>query len=180
VAQAAWEQLSVDVVTFIPAGDPWQKSDDRSVTPAAVRCKMVAAAVQGVPHFELDRREADREGPTFTWDTLHSFGDDAVVLVLGSDAAAGVRTWHRGDELVEATEIAVVGRPGTAREEVESAVGRGLRWLEMPALDLSSTELRQWIARGFSGRYLIPDAVLEVIDRSGLYRDGLSSGRPVE
>lgn len=168
VAQAAWEQLSVDVVTFLPAGDPWQKSDDRAVTPATVRCRMVSAAVEGIPHFEVDPREAERDGPTFTWDTITSFADDHVILVLGADAAAGIRSWHRGDELAERVDVAVVGRPGTARPEVDMAVP-GAQWLEMPELDLSSTELRAWLGRGFSGRFLIPDGTLGIIADSGLY-----------
>ncbi|MEX1043934.1 MAG: nicotinate (nicotinamide) nucleotide adenylyltransferase [Acidimicrobiia bacterium] len=168
VAQAAWEQLSVDIVTFLPAGDPWQKSDDRAITPAAIRCRMISAAVEGVLHFEVDRREAERGGPTFTWDTIESFADDHVTLVLGADAAAGLRSWHRGDELAERVEVAVVGRPGTERAEVERAVP-GAQWLEMPELDLSSTQLRAWLGRGFSGRFLIPDGALGVIAENGLY-----------
>lgn len=170
VAQAAWEQLSVDVVTFLPAGDPWQKSDERVITPAAVRCRMISAAVEGVPHFEVDPRETERDGPTFTWDTIESFTGDHSILVLGADAAAGLRSWHRGDELAERVEVAVVGRPGTGRAEVEATVP-GVHWLEMPELDLSSTALRAFLARGFSGRFLIPDGTLAVIAEDGLYSD---------
>lgn len=160
----------MDVVSFLPAGDPWQKSDDRRVSPAAIRCEMVAAAIDGFPHFELDRREADRNGPTYTWDTIQSFAGNDVFLVLGADAAATIRTWHRGDELAETVDIAVVERPGTRREDVERAVP-GVRWLEMPALDISSSELRRWRARGFSARFLIPDPVLAVVERHGLFSD---------
>ena len=169
VAQAAWEQLDVDVVTFLPAGDPWQKSD-RGITPAALRCEMIAAATAGVVHFEVDSREAERAGPTYTWDTIVSFGEEATVLVLGADAAAGVGTWHRGGDLVDRIDVAVVGRPGTSRQEVEAVIPR-VRWLEMPELDLSSTALRAWIGRGFSGRFLVPDAALEVIRSHSLYSD---------
>jgi nicotinate-nucleotide adenylyltransferase len=159
----------VDVVTFLPAGDPWQKSD-RWISPASVRCEMIAAATTGVPYFEVDSREADRTGPTYTWDTIESFGDEAVVLVLGADAAAGIGTWHRGTELIDRIEIAVVGRPGTDRREVDRAVPTA-RWLEMPELDLSSTALRTWIGRGFTARFLVPDPVLEVIRSHTLYSD---------
>ena len=169
VAQAAWEQLDVDVVTFLPAGDPWQKND-RRISPASVRCEMISAATADVPYFEVDSREADRSGPTYTWDTIESFGDEAVVLVLGADAAAGVGTWHRGSELVDRIGIAVVGRPGTDRRDVEAAIP-AVRWLEMPQLDLSSTALRTWVGRGFSARFLVPDPVLEVIRAHSLYSD---------
>jgi nicotinate-nucleotide adenylyltransferase len=168
VAQAAWEQLSVDVVSFMPAGHPWQKTNGRAVTPAAIRCEMVEAAIGGVPYFELDRSEAEREGPTYTWDTIASFNGDDVVLVLGSDAAAGIRSWYRGDDIVETVQIAVIERPGTPRLEVEAAIP-GVRWLEMPALDISSSELRGWLSQGFTGRFIIPDAVLAVIGAHRLY-----------
>lgn len=140
------------------------------MTATEIRCEMVAAAIAGIPYFEMDRREADRTGPTYTWDTIESFNGGATVLVLGADAAAGIRTWHRGDELAETVDIAVVGRPGIARADVEEAVPTA-RWLEMPELDLSSTELRAWLGRGFSGRFLIPDAVTDVIVSHGLYSD---------
>lgn len=140
------------------------------MTAADIRCEMVAAAIAGIPYFEMDRREADRTGPTYTWDTIESFNGGATVLILGADAAAGLRTWHRGDELAEKIAIAVVGRPGTSRADVEEAVPSA-RWLEMPELDLSSTELRAWLARGFTGRFLIPDPVTDVIVARGLYSD---------
>jgi nicotinate-nucleotide adenylyltransferase len=138
------------------------------VTSAPIRCEMLEAAVRSLPHFGVDRRELERDGPTYTWDTVQSFVDDEPVLVLGADAAAGLRSWYRGDELIETVEIAVVARPGTTRDAVERAAPT-VRWLEMPALDISSKELRDWIGRGFSARFLIPDAVLDVIGAHGLY-----------
>ncbi|HSJ29755.1 MAG TPA: nicotinate (nicotinamide) nucleotide adenylyltransferase [Acidimicrobiia bacterium] len=168
LAQAAWEQLAVGTVTFLPAGDPWQKSDDRHVTPAAIRCEMVEAAVGEIPYFGVDLRETERGGPTYTWDTVRSFVDDEPVLVLGADSAAGLKSWHRGQDLIDGVEIAVVGRPGTSRDDVMRVVPSA-RWMEMPALDISSTELRDWIGSGFSARFLVPDPVLDVIRFHGLY-----------
>ncbi len=169
VAQAAWEQLAVDIVSFMPAGEPWQKTGG-TVTPAQIRCEMVEAAIEGVPYFELDRSEAERQGPTYTWDTIASFDGDDVVLVLGSDTAAGIRSWYRADQIVESVQIAVIERPGAPRSQVEAVIP-GVRWLEMPALDISSSELREWLSGGFSGRFIIPDAVLAVIQLHNLYSD---------
>lgn len=135
---------------------------------------MISAATAGVPHFEVDSREADRAGPTYTWDTIESFGDEAVVLVLGADAAAGVGTWHRSVDLVQRIDIAVVGRPGTERRDVEAVIPN-VRWLEMPQLDLSSTALRDWIGRGFTARFLVPDPALEVIRFHSLYSNSAQS-----
>ena len=130
---------------------------------------MLSAAIADIEYFEIDTQEVERDGPTYTWDTITSFGSDEVVLVLGADAAAGMRSWFRGDELVERVRIAVARRPGTADTAVEAAVP-GVHWLEMPSLEISSTELRDWLERGFSGRFLVPEASLAVIAASGLYR----------
>lgn len=170
VAQAAYEQLAVDTVTFLPAGEPWQKAG-RPVSPVQDRIDMVQAAIDGIPQFDLDLRETVEPGPTYTWDTVMSF-DDEVVLIMGADAAAGIRSWYRASDLLRRVEVAVVGRPGVDRASVESAVGPALRWLEMPALDISSTDLRAWLARGFSGRFLVPEAVRHIIEKRGLYVAG--------
>lgn len=130
---------------------------------------MLAAVINGVEHFEIDTQEVDREGPTYTWDTIESFGPDEVILVLGADAAARIPTWYRGAELVERVAIAVARRPGTTEDAVERAIP-GVRWLEMPSLEISSTELREWLGRGFSGRFLVPDAARELIAGESLYR----------
>lgn len=130
---------------------------------------MLTAAIEDVEYFEVDTREVDREGPTYTWDTIESFGFGGVVLVLGADAAAGVRSWHRGEELVEQVPIAVARRPGTSADAVETAIP-AVQWLEMPSLEISSTELRAWLAGGFTARFLVPDPVLEIISAESLYR----------
>ena len=85
--EAAYRQLEVDVVTFIPAGDPWQKAG-RDVTPAHHRWAMTELAVDGIEYFEADRREVDREGWTYTIDTLTSFGEDerGELYVLTSES----------------------------------------------------------------------------------------------
>lgn len=130
---------------------------------------MLTAAVEGVEYFEIDRREVDRDGPTYTWDTIESFGSDEVVLVLGADAAAGVGGWYRGGELAERVAIAVARRPGTTTDEVEAVIP-SVQWLQMPSLEISSTELRDWLVRGFTARFLVPDAVIELIAAESLYR----------
>jgi nicotinate-nucleotide adenylyltransferase len=175
--QVAWEQLEVDVVTYLPAGQPWQKTA-RPLTPSIIRAEMIEAAVAGVAYFEADRREVEREGPTYTWDTVSSFDGDEVVLVMGADTAAGIPTWHRGEELLDRVELAVVERIGTERGEV--LAGGGLRWLEMPRLDVSGTEVRRWIGSGFSARFLVPDAVLAIVARHGLYREEVVPDEPVD
>jgi nicotinate-nucleotide adenylyltransferase len=124
-AETAYRQLGADRVTFIPAGDPWQKSD-RQVTAASERFEMTRLAVAGVDYFEADGREVDRNGPTYTFDTVMSFpGTDELVLVMGADSAAGLRTWHRWEEIVARATVAVVPRAGraTATRHPEIRIG---------------------------------------------------------
>lgn len=178
VAEMARDQLDVDVVTFLPAGEPWQKSD-LPLTPGNIRAEMVEAAIAGSTSFDLDRRELDRDGPTYTADTVASFGEEPIVLVMGADTAAGIGTWQRADEFIDSVEVAVVPRRGTTRREVEAVVGERLIWLDMPAIEISSTELRHHIGAGRSARYLVPDLVLSVIAAHGLYR-GQNGTVPVD
>jgi nicotinate-nucleotide adenylyltransferase len=167
-AETAYRQLGADRVTFIPAGDPWQKSD-RQVTAASERFEMTRLAVAGVDYFEADGREVDRNGPTYTFDTVMSFpGTDELVLVMGADSAAGLRTWHRWEEIVARATVAVVPRAGTGRSSVDQVVAAAV-WLDMPELALSSTEIRRRIATGASARFLLPVPVWRHVVDHGLY-----------
>lgn len=168
--EAAFRNLGVDVVTFIPAGAPWQKAD-RDVTDAFHRWEMTRLATDGVDYFEADDREVHRDGWTYTIDTVDSFPSaDELTLVLGSDAAARMRTWESAERLLERVGVAVAERPGFDRDVVENEIGEVI-WLDMPLLPVSGTELRKRSGEGGSIRFLVREAVWEYIDRHGLYRN---------
>ncbi len=166
--EAAYRQLSLDVVTFIPAGDPWQKADE-SVSGAEHRLRMTRLAVRDVPYFEVDDIEIRREGATYTIDTVESFDADDLVLILGADAALGLRTWHRWRELVGLVEMAVAPRPGIGRHEVERAVPKPVTWLDMSLLDVSSTELRRRAESGSSIRFYVSEGTWGYVEETSLY-----------
>lgn len=166
--EAAYRQLALDVVTFIPAGDPWQKSDS-TVSRAQHRLQMTRLSVDSVPYFEVDDVEIRREGATYTIDTVESFRADDVVLILGADAALGLRTWHRWRDLVDLVGIAVAPRPGIGRHEVERAVPKPVEWLDMALLNVSSTELRRRAGAGSSIRFYVSDGTWNYVKESGLY-----------
>jgi nicotinate-nucleotide adenylyltransferase len=174
--EAAFQQLGVDVVTFTPAGSPWQKSTD-GVSAAEDRWEMTRLAVAGVGYFEADDREVRREGWTYTIETLESYGDEEIVLILGADAAAGLASWHRGDEIMARAALAVVPRPGTDPAEVEQAIDGPFIWLDVPLLDISGTMLRQRSRAGGSIRFLVRDAVWRYVIEHDLYvaQSGASS-----
>lgn len=165
--------LGLDTVLMVVAGEPWQKVGVVDVTPAADRLAMVRAAVRDVAGLEACALELERPGPTYSVDTLHELRrrhpGDELYLVLGADAAAGLDTWDRAEELSGLCRIVVVDRPGTPSSVPE---GFDAQHVEAPRLDISSTELRSRCATGRSLRFLVPDGAISVIEERGLYAGG--------
>ena len=167
--------LSLDAVLLVVANVPWQKVGDRAISPAEDRLAMVEAAVHGVPGLEVCRVEIDRGGPSYTADTLadlHRLHPGAeLFLVLGSDAAAGLTTWERVAEVRDRCTVVVVDRPGAEGEEPPV----GWRWLrvEVPRLDVSSTDLRAACARRTPAGLPHPAGRDRVHPRRGLYAPAL-------
>jgi nicotinate-nucleotide adenylyltransferase len=162
--------LALDEVLLVVANDPWQKAD-QDVSPAADRLAMVEAAVAAVPGLVASRIELDRGGPSFTADTLVTLherhpGAD-VFLVLGSDAAALLPTWERVDEVRRLSSLAVVTRPGA--EAARPPDGWDHCVVEVPRLDVSSTDLRARVRDGRPLDYLVTPAVVRVIEERALY-----------
>jgi nicotinate-nucleotide adenylyltransferase len=166
-AEVAYHALRLDVVTFLPAGAPWQKSD-RELAAAEHRLAMTEMAVADVDYFEVDDREMRRPGPTYTIDTLDEMPDDDITLILGADSAAGLASWHRSQDVLDRVDLAVVPRPGTRIDEVTTAAD-GVTWISMPDLDISGVRLRSMVAAGLSIRFLVPDPVWRYIGEHGLY-----------
>jgi nicotinate-nucleotide adenylyltransferase len=172
LAQLAQEQLKLDKVLFIPAGDPWRKAD-RAVTPAMHRLAMARLAIADNAAFEVDDCEVTREGATYTVDTLRLLRErrpsDELVLILGGDALADIPRWKDPAALPELAIIAVAPRRGTELPPLPFEASRVLH-IDMPGVDVSSTELRQRAWQGESLRYFVPDTVVAYIEANGLYR----------
>ncbi len=170
--EAAFRQLDVDVVTFVPAGQPWQKAG-KGVTDHAHRWAMTQLATAGIDYFEADDREVVRPGSTFTVDTLHSFESDQVTVVLGADAAANLDSWARAAEVRDLARIAVVPRPGVAVAAVEAGVGGPFEWLDMPEVQVSGTEIRSRLRSGRSVRFLVREMVWDYMISNEVYGPGV-------
>jgi nicotinate-nucleotide adenylyltransferase len=165
-AECALHQAQLDRVLIMPAGDPWQKSG-RDLTPGEHRLQMCRLAVEGVEGIEVDLRELERDGPTYTVETLATFpADEELFLILGSDSLSGIRTWERWEEVVERVTIIEAPRPGVERD-----VGADLRaiQLDMGLLEISSTDIRRRIVAGEPYRYLVTSPVHGYIEVTSLY-----------
>lgn len=164
--------LNLDVVVLMVANVPWQKDGVRRITPAEDRYALVAAAVGAVDGLVAGRTEIDHGGPSFTADTLQALAGEYpgadFFTIVGDDAAAGFTTWDRYDEVAAQSSLVVVDRPG---ESV--TLPHGFDWLhvEVPHLDVSSTDLRARFRDGRPLHFLVTDAVLGVVQERGLYRD---------
>jgi nicotinate-nucleotide adenylyltransferase len=169
LADAALTQLDVECVSWVPAGQQWQK-DGSGVSPVADRLQMVRLAVDGMGGMCIDEREIRRQGPSFTADTVAELRSEGVepVLVMGADTAVGIPTWERFEALGDVV-VAVAPRPGTHREHVERVLGARVVWLDAPELEISATDLRRRFAERLSTRHLVPDRVRDHILERRLY-----------
>jgi nicotinate-nucleotide adenylyltransferase len=166
--ETALYAADLDRVLFMPAGDPWQKGT-RELTPAVQRLEMTRLATAGMDRFETDDREIHRGGPTYTIDSLLSFPlEEELFLILGADAALGLPTWHRWEAIIERVGVLVVPRPGTDLAAVVDMVPTA-SILDMAALDISSTSIRNLAASGRPYRFLVPPEVHRFIEGNGLY-----------
>lgn len=161
---------SLDEVLMVVANEPWQKAD-REVTPARLRLALVEAAVAGVEGLVASDLEIRRGGVSYTADTLEALvaADPTadLFLVVGADVAIGLASWSRVDVVAELATLVVVNRPGVARPEVDGRF-RALH-VEVPALDISSSDLR---ARARDGRpldFLMPAGAIARARQLGLY-----------
>lgn len=163
--------LSLDVVVLMVANVPWQKAGTRPITPAADRLAMVRAAVADVPGLEAGDAEIRHGGPSYTADTLALLSREhphaSLFTIVGDDAAAGIETWERYTEVAERSSLVVVDRPGAPME-----LSNEFEWIrvEVPHLDVSSTDLRARAADGRPLDYLVTDPVLDVIRARGMYK----------
>jgi len=167
----AKEEMELDVVLLVVAGVPWQKTGTRCISDAQDRLAMARAAAADTPGIEVCDLEVRREGPSFTADTLaelRSIEPHAQLFVIvGNDAAAGFDTWERHEEVARLATLVVVDRPGSP-----TPTDNEVAWtrVDIPELEISSSEVRGRVAAGRSIRYLVPPGVVTVVQERGLYR----------
>ncbi len=167
-------EFALDEVVFVPTGVPWQKGD-RPVTAAEHRYLMTVVATASNPRFTVSRVDIDRDGPTYTVDTLRDLraergASTELFFITGADALAQILSWKSSDELFELAHFVGVTRPGHALSGVGLPADR-VSLMEVPALSISSTDCRTRVRRGLPVWYLVPDGVVRYVAKHRLYLD---------
>lgn len=180
-AEMARCRFELSKVLFIPTGTPPHKRG-RDIVAAKWRVEMIKQAVQDNEDFAISTLEIDREGPSYTVDTLRAlrrtYPEHKLYFITGTDALLEIFSWRKSDEILTLTEFIGVARPGFdvsdffLKLKQEHSEDRGkLHYLEVPALAISSTDIRGRVKSGQPIRYLLPEPVRRVILQNGLYID---------
>jgi nicotinate-nucleotide adenylyltransferase len=173
-------RFGLDEVVFVPTGQPWQK-DEREVSPAEHRYLMTVVATASNPRFTVSRVDIDRPGPTYTIDTLRDLHrerpDAELFFITGADALAQILSWKDADELFDLAHFVGVTRPGYVLSESGLPADR-VTLQEVPAMAISSTDCRARVERAEPVWYLVPDGVVQYINKYRLYAAGSPAGAP--
>ena len=169
-ASEVQQQFDLDEVIFVPTGEPWMKDE---VTAGEHRYLMTVIATAANPRFTVSRVDIDRNGPTYTIDTLrdirNAHPDADLFFITGADAIAQILEWKDLDQIWPLAHFIAVSRPGH-QLTISGLPEQGVSSLEVPALAISSTDCRQRVGRGFPVWYLVPDGVVLYISKHHLYR----------
>ena len=181
VAEDLREKLGLKEVLFIPAGRPWLKlKEEKPISAAEHRLAMVRLAVASNPYFKVSTLEIDRPGLSYSIDTVlelkAELGDEAeIYFIVGPDALLGLPRWKEPARLLEECQVVGIGRPGYAGANLRklersiSGASRRITLVDVPQIDISSTEIRERVAQGLSIRYLVPESVEKYIAEHELY-----------
>jgi len=182
LAEEARLALGLDQVLFTPAGGPWRKAG-QELSPREDRLAMVRLAVADNPHFAVSALEIEREGPSYTAETLAALheqlpDDSEIFFILGQDSVADLPNWRQPQRIISLARLAVAARTAwepaeaSALEKEVPGISQRLVWLDMPRIDISSTAVRDRVRRGLSIRCWVPPSVEEYIRQHGLYVGG--------
>ncbi|MET0811578.1 MAG: nicotinate-nucleotide adenylyltransferase [Microbacterium sp.] len=164
------QSFDLDEVVFVPTGEPWQKS---KVTASEHRYLMTVIATASNPRFTVSRVDIDRDGPTYTIDTLRDLRtlhpDADLFFITGADAIAQILSWRDHDEMWDLAHFVAVSRPGHVLS-TDGLPTEDVSQLEIPALAISSTDCRDRVRHGNPVWYLVPDGVVQYIAKHHLYR----------
>ncbi len=163
----------LDRVLLVVSNLPWQKIPNRHITKAEQRYELVSAVCEDIDGIEASRIEIDRGGLSYTADTLEylkkTMPDNKLFVIIGSDVACEFNSWERGERVRELAELIIVSRPGSNFDLDTLPPGLPVSVVNVPLLDISSTDLRERVAKKRPLDYLVPSAAIECIEKLGLY-----------
>lgn len=183
LAQEAIWALGLDQLILVPTGEAPHKRIEPEPGPR-LRLEMADAAVADFDGVRVSDLEVGRDGPSYAYRTLELLADELpgsqLTFVMGADVAAGLDRWRRLERVLELARVAVAGRPGVDRSRIDRVLGefgaeRAAKWLAMPEIGVSSTIVRERVAAGRPIRWLVPDAVADLIASGGLYRESVAA-----
>jgi nicotinate-nucleotide adenylyltransferase len=177
-AEAALWKFALDEVVFVPTGHPWMK-EHKEVSPAEDRYLMTVIATASNPRFSVSRIEVERDGPTYAVDTLQELRRQAeeeldLYFITGADAILEIFQWKDPDEVLSMAHFIAATRPGydiTRLQEAAPTSHPHISVMDIPALSISSTDVRRRVRDGEPIRYLVPEGVHAYIHKMGLYRE---------
>ena len=180
IAEEARAYLNLNEVIFLPAGQPWMKSD-RSISPARHRTAMIGLALQARPYFKSSTIEIEHQGPSYSVNSMAELKAQAVeptdwYFILGWDNLSKIPQWREPAKLIEMCFLAAVPRPGYERpnmKKLEAAlpgISKKVILMDKPRLEISATDIRNKVAQGIPIGGLVPPAVEKYIRENGLYR----------
>lgn len=175
IAEAVWDEYNLEKILFIPSANPPHK--DSVMTSAKHRFNMTLLATCSNPHFEVSSIEMERTGPSYTIDTIRVlrklYGDDAeLYFIIGADCIEELPTWHQIDELLKMCNFVVTKRPNYTPDLTiieQNYTDYNMHILETPELEISSTNIRQRIKKGYSIQYITTEQVQQYIRKEELY-----------
>ncbi|WP_237228481.1 nicotinate-nucleotide adenylyltransferase [Rubinisphaera sp. JC750] len=181
LAETCREECGLDQVRLLPASNPPHKQGE-TISPAKQRIAMLEFAVAGFPEFVVDRREIKRDGLSYTWQTLtefrDEFPDDELFFLMGSDSLRDLMTWKNPETIAELATLVAVNRGPISEEQMNAyleplpeVIRKAIRFVQMPAVDISASEIRDRARAGRSLRFLTPRPIERYIVEQGLYRE---------
>ncbi len=182
VADEVRERLNLEEIVFVPAGQPWLKTD-WVISAAEDRLRMLHLALDGKPEYKISDMEIAKGGPSYTIDTIREMrretgGEDELFFILGEDNMCQLPQWREAAELIKLCYLVAVPRPGSARaklkdlEESLPGITERVMVLKRPEIDISSSNIRERVGQGLSVRHLVPEAVNRYLKQKGLYAAG--------
>ena len=181
LAEIVLEQMNLDTIWFLPSGSPPHKLKNE-ITPPRSRAEMVEFAIAGDKRFSMNPMEFEREGPTYSFETLEllreNHPEDEFFFIIGADSLEDFPGWKKPERIVELATVVAVNRGHQSDEEMErmksalpDEIASRVEIVSMPAIDLSSTEIRKRVKQQKSIRYMVPHAVDAYIKNQNLYSE---------